>query len=135
MKSYEQYLWDSVVPGKVIGEFLDSSRPNWVQFDPELGYTLGNSVQHNGVDGCWTLSTTQANGWRTSFMYANRPCRINTYGDSFTECLQVSDCETWQEYQAGHLGDPENRRFLPGQREGTDDHPAVPGSYQSAAPG
>ena len=36
----------------------------------------------------------------------NKPCRINTYGDSFTQCHQVSDSETWQEYLAGHLGEP-----------------------------
>ena len=35
-----------------------------------------------------------------------RPCRINTYGNSFTQCHQVSDSETWQEYLAGHLGEP-----------------------------
>src|SRR5256885_2648577 len=43
---------------------------------------------------------------RTSIMYADRPCRINTYGDSFTQCHQVSDHETWQEYLAAHLGEP-----------------------------
>lgn len=39
-------------------------------------------------------------------MYKNRPCRINTYGNSFTQCHQVSDGETWQEYLAAHLGEP-----------------------------
>jgi hypothetical protein len=39
-------------------------------------------------------------------MYTGRPCRINTYGDSFTQCHQVSDGETWQEYLAAHLGEP-----------------------------
>jgi hypothetical protein len=39
-------------------------------------------------------------------MYAGKPCRINTYGDSFTQCHQVSDGETWQEYLAAHLGEP-----------------------------
>jgi len=43
---------------------------------------------------------------RTSFMYAGRKCRINTYGDSFSRCHQVSDGETWQKYLAGHLGEP-----------------------------
>jgi hypothetical protein len=41
-----------------------------------------------------TISTVQANGARTSFMYAGKKCRINTYGDSFTQCYQVSDGET-----------------------------------------
>jgi hypothetical protein len=39
-------------------------------------------------------------------MYTDRPCRINTYGNSFTQCHQVSDGETWQEYLAAHLGEP-----------------------------
>jgi hypothetical protein len=39
-------------------------------------------------------------------MYTERPCRINTYGNSFTQCHQVSDGETWQEYLAAHLGEP-----------------------------
>jgi hypothetical protein len=38
--------------------------------------------------------------------YADRPCRINTYGDSFTQGHQVSDGETWQEYLAAHFGEP-----------------------------
>jgi hypothetical protein len=32
--------------------------------------------------------------------------RINTYGNSFTQCHQVSDGETWQEYLAAPLGEP-----------------------------
>lgn len=39
-------------------------------------------------------------------IYANKPCRINSYGNSFTQCHQVSDGETWQEYLAAHLGEP-----------------------------
>lgn len=38
--------------------------------------------------------------------YADKHCRINTYGDSFTQCHQVNDGETWQEYLAGHFTEP-----------------------------
>jgi len=38
--------------------------------------------------------------------YCDKPCRINTYGDSFTHCDQVSDGESWQEYLAAHLCEP-----------------------------
>ena len=38
--------------------------------------------------------------------YADKPCRINTYGNSFTQCHQVSDHETWQEVLAAHLQEP-----------------------------
>jgi hypothetical protein len=38
--------------------------------------------------------------------FADRECRINTCGDSFTDCDQVSDCESWQERLASHLCEP-----------------------------
>ena len=102
--SFEQYLRESAVSKEVIEKFLRG--PSWAQFDPELGYILGNYLPADGIDGSSTISTVQSSGARTSFMYAGRRCRINTYGDSFTQCHQVSDGETWQEYLAGHLGEP-----------------------------
>jgi hypothetical protein len=102
--TFEQFLRESVVSREVIDRFLRG--PSWAQFDPELGYILGSYLPSDGIDGSATISTVQAGGARTSFMYAGRTCRINTYGDSFTQCHQVSDGETWQEYLAGHLGEP-----------------------------
>lgn len=102
--SWEQYLRESAVPRETLDRFLRG--PSWARFDPELGYVLGNYLPSDGVDGSATISTVQTNGARTSFVYAGKPCRINTYGDSFTQCHQVSDAETWQEYLAGHLGEP-----------------------------
>ena len=32
--------------------------------------------------------------------------RIHTFGNRFTQCSQVSDGGTWQEYLAQHLGEP-----------------------------
>lgn len=102
--TYAEYLRNSAVSRSVIDTFLNEN--TWAQFDPELGYILGNAMPRDGLDGSLTISTAQPAGWRTSFMYADRPCRINTYGDSFTQCHQVSDGETWQEYLAAHLGEP-----------------------------
>ena len=102
--TFARYLRDSAVPKSVIDTFLNEN--SWARFDGELGYVLGNYMPRDGMDRSLTLSTTQANGQRTSFLYVNRPCRINTYGDSFTQCHQVSDGETWQEYLAAHLGEP-----------------------------
>jgi len=102
--NYAQYLRDSAVSKGVIDTFLNEH--TWAQFDSELGYRLGHTMPRDGLDGSLTISTAQPEGWRTSFMYADRPCRINTYGDSFTQCHQVSDGETWQEYLAAHLGEP-----------------------------
>ncbi len=103
-KSYADYLRASAVPRETIDTFLNEN--TWAQFDPEVGYILGNHMPHDGQDDSFTLSTVMNDGKRTNQVYADRPCRINTYGNSFTHCHQVSDAETWQEYLAGHLGEP-----------------------------
>lgn len=69
MKSYEQYIRDSVVSKDLIDVFLDKSSMSWAKFDPELGYTLGSSMLRDGRDGCSTISTAQKNGARTARMY------------------------------------------------------------------
>jgi hypothetical protein len=102
--TFMTYLRDSAVPREVIDGFLRG--PSWARFDAELGYVLGNFLPIDGIEGSATISTARPDGARTSFMYVGRPCRINTYGDSFTQCHQVSDGETWQEYLAAHLGEP-----------------------------
>jgi hypothetical protein len=101
---YLQYIREHVPSSKEIDVFLTSK--SWAQFDPELGYILGNYMPHDGYENSSTISTVQTNGARTSFIYSGRPCRINTYGNSFTQCHQVNDGETWQEYLAAHLGEP-----------------------------
>ncbi len=103
-KSYAEYLRKSAVPREELDIFLNEY--SWAQFDPEVGYILGNYMPHDGLDDSFTLSTVMKDRKRTSQVYAGKPCRINTYGNSFTQCHQVSDAETWQEYLAGHLGEP-----------------------------
>jgi hypothetical protein len=103
-KSYAEYLRKSAVPKEELDIFLNEN--SWAQFDPEVGYILGNYMPHDGIDNSYTISTAQKDGRRTNQIYAGKTCRINTYGNSFTQCHQVSDAETWQEYLAGHLGEP-----------------------------
>lgn len=130
-RSYMEYLKKSAVPKEVLDTFLNKN--TWAQFDPEVGYILGNYMPHDGIDGSYTISTVMNDGKRTNMIYTEKPCRINTYGNSFTLCHQVSDSETWQEYLAGHLGEPIHnfgmggfgvyqayRRML--RREKMDDH-------------
>jgi hypothetical protein len=103
--TFEQFLEQRAVSREVIDRWLRG--PSWAQFDPEMGYVMGNYMMPSeGIDGSGALFTVQSNGARNSFMYAGRKCRINTYGDSFTECEQVNDGEAWQEYLAGHLAEP-----------------------------
>ncbi len=105
LPDYETYIKNNIPDKKEIDVFLND-KTTWAKFDPEVGYTLGNFMPHDGIDKSGTLSTIGTNGARTSFMYAGKPCRINSYGNSFTQCHQVSDGETWQEYLAAHLGEP-----------------------------
>ncbi|MEM3041009.1 MAG: hypothetical protein QXG97_03155 [Nitrososphaerota archaeon] len=90
-----------------VDRFLNPDRPNWADFDPELGYKLRHhNVIKDGVDGSRTILNLQPTGERKMINFAGEPCRINTYGDSFTQCCQTSDGETWQEILAAHLGEP-----------------------------
>jgi len=106
MLTLKEFLKKSAVKKEVIDRFLDAKQRNWARFDPELGYVLGNSMPKDGMDNSSSISTVSPAGMRTQHHYADQPCRMNTYGNSFTQCHQVSDGETWQEYLAAHLGEP-----------------------------
>lgn len=73
-------------------------------YDSVLGWLHTNRVEQDGVDGSKVVYSY--GGARRMIMYEDKPCRINTYGDSFTHCDQVSDGETWQEVLAAHLCEP-----------------------------
>jgi hypothetical protein len=103
-RSWEQYLRQSAVPREMIDAYIQ--RPHWATFDPELGYVLHNCLVPWGMDDSRTIETFRPDGARSRFFYADRKPRINSYGNSFTECNQVGDGETWQEYLAGHFGEP-----------------------------
>lgn len=106
--SFEKYLADSAMEKQWIDSLLDPQQQTWAQFDPVTGYRLYNSVPTDGIHHSSTISTVQVNGARTRHHYLDKQCRINTYGNSFTQCQQVSDGETWQEYLAAHFGEPIN---------------------------
>ena len=86
---------------------LDPQGSSWCSFDPEIGYVPRTCILQDGMDFCRTTYTYDSpGGYRKLVNYAGRPCRINTYGDSFTQSQQVSDDESWQERLAAHLGEP-----------------------------
>jgi hypothetical protein len=101
-----EYLQSVALDRQIIDRFLDPDARNWAVFDSELGYLLKDSFLQDGVDGSYTISSYAPTGERRVVNFADQPCRINTYGNSFTQCHQVSDGETWQEYLAAHLGEP-----------------------------
>ena len=102
-----QFLAKATFESQEVEHYLDPDySPMWARYDPELGYVLRDIVMKDGVDGAFTIANYEEGGPRRTIQYRDQPCRINTYGDSFTQCHQVSDGETWQEYLAAHLGEP-----------------------------
>ena len=102
---FETFLAQMAWSKPVIDEFLNPMEPNWATFDPELGYRHSNTVKKDGIDGSYCIYRMEHTGERKRIHFAQQPCRINTYGNSFTHCDQVSDGETWQEYLAAHFGE------------------------------
>jgi hypothetical protein len=76
------------------------------RYDAELGYVHGDRDFKEGMDGSICSYRYDRSGARRTIAHADKACRINTYGNSFTSCEQVSDGETWQEILAAHLGEP-----------------------------
>ena len=104
--SMREFLAKLTYTRKEVDLFLDSKQPNWARFDSELGYLLRDGVLRDGVDNARTVLSFGTSGERKLVNYADRPCRLNSYGNSFTQGHQVSDGETWQEYLAAHFGEP-----------------------------
>lgn len=106
MTTLNDWLGERVLRREDIDRFLDPSQPTWAKFNRELGYTLGDCLIQDGQDDCFTIGHYDTGGERRCIQYRDRTGRINVYGNSFTQCHQVSDGETWQEYLASHLGEP-----------------------------
>jgi len=83
------------------------NKESFLKFDPELGYIQTDYIFRDGMEDTLSAYTYERQGGhRKMINYADQPCRINTYGDSFTQCAQVSDGETWQEILAAHMREP-----------------------------
>ena len=75
-------------------------------YDSELGWLLCEGTRGGSIHESKGFYAYEPNGSRRVVNFPDQPCRINTYGNSFTHCDQVSDGETWQEYLAAHLQEP-----------------------------
>lgn len=82
-----------------------SKNAGWT-FDADLGWIISDCVRRDGVDKSKTFYHYEPDGARRVTNFADRPCRIHTFGDSFTHCDQVNNSETWQEFLAAHLQEP-----------------------------
>ena len=82
-----------------------SCNDGWT-YDSALGWVLCNSVRSDSVDNSLGFYSYEGDGARKVINHPDKPCRIHTYGNSFTHGDQVSDGETWQEYLAAHIQEP-----------------------------
>jgi hypothetical protein len=89
-----------------VDRFLDPNAPKWARFDAQLGYLPHPSDVPDNIDGALSYYRYGRRGERRVVNYPEATSRIHTYGDSFTQCHQVSDGETWQEALAAHFGEP-----------------------------
>ena len=89
-----------------VDAWLRGRKYPFAKYDPELGYLHIDRDFKEGHKGAVCRYRYDRLGARKMLAYADRPCRINTYGNSFTSCEQVSDGETWQEVLARHLCEP-----------------------------
>lgn len=107
LKDLKQLLYTAAYQSVEIERYMDPKKPTLLTFDPELGYLHRDHCLVDGMDGTRTIGTYDPRGWnRTMVNFADQPCRINTYGDSYTQCAQVSNGETWQEILAAHFREP-----------------------------
>jgi hypothetical protein len=111
------YLSQKLYSRTEVDNFLAGCGSQFARFDSEVGWLLRDASWEGSVNNMLKSAGVNGATWSTSFdhdkcdqrhmiAYSNQPCRINTYGDSFTHCDQVNDGETWQEVLANHLREP-----------------------------
>jgi hypothetical protein len=101
------YLSNILYTKKEVDDWFAGKAFPFSKFDSELGWLLPNAKFRDGINDSISVYTyAENNGERIMGNYNDQPCRINTYGNSFTQCHQVSDHETWQEVLAAHLQEP-----------------------------
>jgi len=102
------YLEQVVYTRSEAANWLTGTNTGYIaeKYDSDIGWVPHAGHFKHGIDGANCEYTYEASGARRMTLFADRPCRINTYGNSFTHCDQVSDGETWQERLAAHLCEP-----------------------------
>ena len=108
-EGYEQareYLKSILYTSEEVESLILGNSPHGEKYDPDLGWVHADNRRKHGVDDSIVTYRYDRSGARRPIMYADKPYRIHTYGDSFTLCSQVSDGETWQEVLAAHLIEP-----------------------------
>lgn len=103
----KQYLAEILYTKKEVDDWFAGNAFPFSKYHSEFGWLLNNASFKDGIDdSISTYTYVGEDGERIMSNYSERTCRINTYGNSFTQCHQVSDHETWQEVLAAHLQEP-----------------------------
>jgi hypothetical protein len=102
----KEFYKDIIYPQTEVDDWVAGKTYRLQKVDSELGWLYRTGRIKDGVDESICAYSYDKTGARHLIMYADKPCRVNTYGNSFTHCNQVSDGETWQEILAAHLGEP-----------------------------
>jgi hypothetical protein len=100
------YLETVLYTREEVDQWITGATLSHEKHDGEIGWIPQPCHVANGINGCTCGYSYEPSGARRMTAFAHRPCRINTYGDSFTHCDQVSDGESWQERLASHLCEP-----------------------------
>jgi len=101
------YLQEILYTTAEVDDWLAGRAFPFSKYHARYGWLLNNARFRDGIDNSYSIYTYSGeDGERQMSNYRESPCRINTYGDSFTQCHQVSDHETWQEILAAHLQEP-----------------------------
>jgi len=107
MYDIRKYLSEILYTKEEVDSWLAGKAFPFSKYHSEFGWLLNNAHFRDGVNKSNSIYTYECdNGPRIMNNYKEMDCRINTYGDSFTQCHQVSDHETWQEIIAAHIQEP-----------------------------
>jgi hypothetical protein len=103
----KQFLSGLLYTKKEVDDYFADKAFPFSKHSPEFGWLLRDAHFRDGVNNSISVyNYAKPDGERLMSNYSKKPCRINTYGNSFTQCHQVSDHETWQEVLAGHFQEP-----------------------------
>lgn len=102
----ESYLRSILYTRQEVEDWLAEKAFPFAKYSSEFGWLLRSGRLVDGVNDSICTYNYGEFDERILLNYADRPCRINTYGNSFTQCHQVNDAETWQEALAANLLEP-----------------------------
>lgn len=104
--SARDYLRGLLYTQQEVKQWLAEKAFPFAKYSSEFGWLLRDAKFRDGVGGTMSVYTYGSMDERITIHYKDQPCRLNTYGNSYTQCHQVSDGETWQEVLAAHLQEP-----------------------------